>query len=876
MMSKNNTYSLNSYVFCILYKIYLNIGLSMEILDTRTVIHISGARQHNLKNISLSLPKDRLVVITGPSGSGKSSLAFDTLYAEGQRKYVESLSVYARQFLDMMPKPEVDVISGLCPAISIEQKSVSHNPRSTVGTVTEIYDYLRLLFARIGKVYSPVTGMCIEAQSASQMAQRILMLPVDAKYALLAPIVRGGKGEFKTIFGTLKKQGYSKIKINDSFYDIEDVPVLNKRTMHDISVLVQRFRIPSKEDQDFLNILTQSIEQALRLGNHYVVVEPLEGSEPIGPSLYLSASMSCPISGFSLPEVEPRLFSFNSPYGACSLCDGLGVLSLGDSVAEEAEDIPVCSKCHGSRLSEASLCVKIQDVHIAQVGKFSLTQALNWIHHIEPQIEEEKRIISTPILREIKSRLQFLIDVGLAYITLSRGSSTLSGGETQRIRLASQIGSGLTGVLYVLDEPSIGLHQRDNNRLIRTLHQLRDLGNTVIVVEHDEDTIRHADYVVDMGPGAGFLGGDIVAQGTPKEIETHSCSLTGAYLRKEKSIPIPLELRSGHQDKVICVKGATVNNLKNLTLSFPLGKMIGVSGVSGSGKSSLVMDTLCKGIRYLHQKRSLEGICCEISGTEWIDKMIEMDQSPIGRTPRSNVATYTGLFTLIREWFSILPESKRRGYTPSRFSFNVEGGRCEHCKGDGVLCIEMHFLPNVYVTCSQCQGQRYNKTTLEVHYKEKSIGDVLGMSVTQALSFFEDIPSIYKRLAVINSVGLGYVQIGQGAPTLSGGEAQRVKLAKELMKRSTGNTLYILDEPTTGLHFDDVRQLLEVLHRLADQGNTLVIIEHNLDVLKTLDWIIDIGPEGGEEGGYIVVEGTPKCVSACVESHTGKYLASCF
>ncbi|PPE03832.1 excinuclease ABC subunit UvrA [Holospora curviuscula] len=846
----------------------------MSILDTRTVICISGARQHNLKNISLSIPKDKLVVITGPSGSGKSSLAFDTLYAEGQRKYVESLSVYARQFLDMMPKPEVDAISGLCPAISIEQKSVSHNPRSTVGTVTEIYDYLRLLFARLGKVYSPATGMCIEPQSASQMVERILTLPFNGRYALLAPIARGEKGEFKAIFTSLKKQGYAKVKVDDQFYDIEDVPKLQKRTMHDIFAVVHRFRIPPQDsNSEFLHTLTQSVEQALRLGNQYIVVEPLDQSDH--PKLHLSGSMSCPVSGFSLPEVEPRLFSFNSPYGACSLCDGLGVLSFGTvGEEEEGEDVPVCFKCHGNRLSEAALCVKIRDVHIAHVGQWSLTHLLDWIHQLEPEIEDEKRIISTPILREIKSRLQFLIDVGLSYLALSRASSTLSGGETQRIRLASQIGSGLTGVLYVLDEPSIGLHQRDNDRLIRTLHRLRDLGNTVIVVEHDEDTIRHADHVVDMGPGAGYLGGEIVAQGTPQEIEAHRDSLTGAYLRREKWIPVPETLRPGQSNKVLCVVGAKINNLKNLTVSFPLGKMIGVAGVSGSGKSSLVMDTLCKGVRYVNQHRSLEGICQEISGIEWIDKLIEMDQSPIGRTPRSNVATYTGLFTLIREWFAILPESKIRGYTPSRFSFNVQGGRCEHCKGDGVLCIEMHFLPNVYVTCTQCQGQRYNGPTLEVHYKGKSIGDILCMSVTEALSFFQDIASIHKRLSVIESVGLGYVRIGQGAPTLSGGEAQRVKLAKELMKRSTGKTLYILDEPTTGLHFDDVRQLLELLHRLADQGNTLVIIEHNLDVLKTLDWIIDVGPEGGEAGGYIVVEGTPKTISECTQSYTGSHLLS--
>ncbi|GAJ46831.1 uvrABC system protein A [Holospora elegans E1] len=693
---------------------------NIKISDTRTTICIIGARQHNLKNVSLTIPKDQLVVITGPSGSGKSSLAFDTLYAEGQRKYVESLSVYARQFLDMMPKPEVDSITGLCPSISIEQKSISHNPRSTVGTVTEIYDYFRLLFARIGKVYSPVTGMCIEPQSASQMVQRILALPVDEKYVLLAPIVRGGKGEFKPTFAGLKKQGYRKVKVDDQFYDIEEVPQLKKNTMHDISVVVHRFRIPNQEDTQFLDTLTQSVEQALRLGEQYIVVEPL--APPTGPTLHLSGTMSCPVSGFSLPEIEPRLFSFNSPYGACSFCDGLGVLSFGNFEEENEQDNAVCNKCHGDRLSQAALCVKIQDVHIAQVGKWPLEELSTWINHIEPLIEEDKRVISTPIFREIKSRIQFLMDVGLGYLTLSRASGTLSGGETQRIRLASQIGSGLTGVLYVLDEPSIGLHQRDNDRLIRTLHRLRDLGNTVIVVEHDEDTIRQSDYVIDMGPGAGYLGGNLVAKGTPKEIEAHPNSLTGAYLRGDKKILVPEKLRSGRKDEQLQLVDANVNNLKNLTVSFPLGKMIGVTGVSGSGKSSLIMDTLCKGIRHLNQNRDLKDICGKISGTEWIDKMVEMDQSPIGRTPRSNVATYTGVFTLIREWFAMLPDSKTRGYTAGRFSFNVQAGRCEHCKGDGVLCIEMHFLPNVYTTCPQCLGQRYNEQTLEVRYKEKTLG----------------------------------------------------------------------------------------------------------------------------------------------------------
>ncbi|WP_084024542.1 excinuclease ABC subunit UvrA [Holospora obtusa] len=850
--------------------------MPIGIPDTRTSITICGACQHNLKNISLTIPKDRLVVITGPSGSGKSSLAFDTLYAEGQRKYVESLSVYARQFLDMMPKPEVDSISGLCPAISIEQKSISHNPRSTVGTVTEIYDYFRLLFARVGKVYSPETGLCIEPQSAGQMVQRIMALPESEKYVLLAPVVRGEKGEFKSIFSGLKKQGYGKVKIDDTFYDIEELPKLKKNTMHDVSIVIHRFRIPNKEDLEFKDTLMQSVEQALRLGDQYIIVEPLE--KKTAPTLHLSGKMSCPVSGFSLPEIEPRLFSFNSPYGACRVCDGLGVLNIFcyENSIEDQNDPDVCYQCHGDRLGKAALCVKIQGAHIAQVGKWPLDQLFSWVQHLEFTIEKDKRVISTPILREIKSRLQFLMDVGLSYLTLSRASSTLSGGETQRIRLASQIGSGLTGVLYVLDEPSIGLHQRDNDRLIRTLHRLRDLGNSVIVVEHDEDTIRQSDHVIDMGPGAGYLGGYLIAQGTPSEIEAHPDSLTGAYLRGEKKIPIPEILRSGHVDKELKIVDAVVNNLKNITVSFPLGKMIGVTGVSGSGKSSLVMDTLCKGIRYLNQKRELKGMCREILGTQFIDKMIEMDQSPIGRTPRSNVATYTGLFTLIRDWFAVLPDSKTRGYTAGRFSFNVPGGRCEHCKGDGVLCIEMHFLPNVYTTCPQCAGQRYNQQTLEVRYKDKNIGDVLKMSVTEALIFFEEIASIHKRLLVIDGVGLGYVQIGQGAPTLSGGEAQRVKLAKELTKRSTGKTLYILDEPTTGLHFNDVCQLLELLHRLADQGNTLIIIEHNLDVLKTLDWIIDVGPEGGKEGGQIVAEGPPEAIGQCPNSYTGAYLAPYF
>lgn len=848
--------------------------------NTRTSITIQCARQHNLKDVSLVLPKDQLIVITGPSGSGKSSLAFDTLYAEGQRKYVESLSVYARQFLDMMPKPDVDSISGLCPAISIEQKSVSHNPRSTVGTVTEIYDYLRLLFARVGKVYSPATGMCIEPQSAAQIVARILMLPQEIRYAVMAPVVRGEKGEFKSLFAALKKQGHQKLKIDGTIYDIEAAPTLQKRTMHDISVVIHRFRVPAHPEPEFISNLTQSVEQALRLGKQYVRVESLDDVK--APILHASSAMACPVSGFTLPELEPRLFSFNSPYGACSRCSGLGVLSGIDSVwskglthddaLEEVEETILCPSCGGSRLSKTALCVKIDGANIAEVGGWDLARVLAWMAALHAWAGEEKQGITAPIVREIKSRLQFLLDVGLGYLTLSRASSTLSGGETQRIRLASQIGSGLTGVLYVLDEPSIGLHQRDNDRLIRTLTRLRDLGNTVIVVEHDEDTIRSADYVVDMGPGAGQFGGQIVAEGTPQDILQHPKSLTGAYLRGEKMIAVPSKRRQGHEGQSVCVVGANINNLKNLTVSFPLGKMIGVTGVSGSGKSSLVMDTLCKGLHHLDRKRDLEGICQDILGREHIDKIIEMDQTPIGRTPRSNVATYTGLFTLIREWFAVLPESKARGYTPGRFSFNLEGGRCEYCKGDGVLCIEMHFLPNVYVKCEKCCGQRYNALTLEVRYKEKNIGDILAMSISDAIAFFEEIPAIRKRLEIIESVGLGYVDIGQSAPTLSGGEAQRVKLAKELMKRSTGKTLYILDEPTTGLHFDDVRQLLEVLQRLADQGNTLIIIEHNLDVLKTLDWIIDIGPEGGDEGGYVVTEGAPEDIIRCSESYTGRYL----
>lgn len=935
-------------------------------------ISVRGAREHNLKNIDVDLPKNKLVVITGLSGSGKSSLAFDTVYAEGQRRYVESLSSYARQFLELMQKPDVDSIEGLSPAISIEQKTTSKNPRSTVGTVTEIYDYLRLLFARIGVPYSPATGLPIESQTISQMVDRIITMKTGTRLYILAPIIRGRKGEYRKEIADLKKRGFQRIKIDGDLYEIDETPALNKKLKHDIEVVVDRLVLKD----DLGNRLADTLETALELSDGLVYIENVDD----GQKTAFSSKFACPVSGFTIDEIEPRLFSFNSPFGACPSCDGLGVRidfdpqlvvphstkslkegaiapwagafafyydqalkviaeHYGDKVTTPFKDLkpetskailygtqtPIemvildgkrthrslkpfegviptlqrrwrdntnnrkveelsryqtahcCEACKGYRLKPEALAVKIHGRHIGEVTEMAIADAEKWMGGLSAQLTPQQQEISARILKELNERLGFLVNVGLGYLTLSRASRTLSGGEGQRIRLASQIGSGLTGVLYVLDEPSIGLHQRDNDRLLETLKRLRDLGNTVIVVEHDEDAIRSADFVIDMGPGAGIHGGMIVAQGTPGQIMTHPQSVTGQYLNGTLSIPIPEKHRDGHKDKFLTLQGARTNNLQNLNVSFPLGKFVCVTGVSGGGKSSLVVETLYKALaRDLNDASDLPGDYDAIKGVEHIDKIIDIDQSPIGRTPRSNPATYTGAFGPIRDWFSALPESKARGYSPGRFSFNVKGGRCEACEGDGVIKIEMHFLPDVYVECGQCKGKRYNRETLEVTYKGKSIADVLDMTVEEAAGFFQAMPGIRGKMKTLERVGLGYIHVGQRATTLSGGEAQRIKLAKELSRRATGRTVYILDEPTTGLHFEDVRKLLEVLHSLADQGNTLIVIEHNLDVIKTADWIIDLGPEGGTGGGLIVAEGTPAEVSKVKASYTGHYLAPYF
>jgi excinuclease ABC subunit A len=940
-----------------------------------STISIRGAREHNLKNIHLDIPRDQLVVITGLSGSGKSSLAFDTLYAEGQRRYVESLSAYARQFLQLMQKPDVDSIEGLSPAISIEQKTTSKNPRSTVGTVTEIYDYLRLLFARIGTPYSPATGLPIEAQTVTQMVDRILTLPERTRLLLLSPIVRGRKGEYRRELQDLRKKGFQRVKIDGVVYDLDNVPDLNKKVNHDIDVVVDRLVV----SKDLGSRLADSIETALALSDGLLYVENAETKE----SLTFSAKFACPVSGFTLKEIEPRLFSFNNPHGACPVCDGLGVeirfdirlvvpnpsLSLKhgaiapwssesssnkkqfqvneyyiqvlqgivdhygasltqpfDTLPSHVQDvilhgsgnhsIPIifddgvrkfkthktfegvlnnlerrwretesdwvrdelsryqmsnpCSACGGYRLRPEALCVKINGRSIGEICDLSILDAVYWIKQLD--LTQKQQDIAHRILKEIQDRLQFLVNVGLDYLTLSRSSGTLSGGESQRIRLASQIGSGLTGVLYVLDEPSIGLHQRDNDRLLATLKHLRDIGNTVIVVEHDEDAIRSADYVIDMGPGAGIHGGDIVAQGTPQDVMQAEQSLTGQYLTGKRSIDVPKVRRLGHALS-LKISGARVNNLQNVTVEFPLGKFVCVTGVSGGGKSSLVIETLYKALaKELTGSRETPGDYDLLTGLEHIDKIIDIDQSPIGRTPRSNPATYIGCFTPIREWYAGLPESKARGYAPGRFSFNVRGGRCEACQGDGVIKIEMHFLPDVYVQCDQCHGKRYNRETLEVKYKDKSIADILDMTVEEAVEFFDAHASVREKLKTLERVGLGYIHVGQQATTLSGGEAQRVKLAKELSRRATGKTVYILDEPTTGLHFEDIRKLLEVLHMLVDQGNTVIVIEHNLEVIKTADWIIDMGPEGGHGGGQVVAQGTPEMIIESTQSYTGHYL----
>lgn len=932
-------------------------------------ISVRGAREHNLKNIDVDMPRDQLVVITGLSGSGKSSLAFDTIYAEGQRRYVESLSAYARQFLELMQKPDVDHIDGLSPAISIEQKTTSRNPRSTVGTVTEIYDYLRLLYARVGVPYSPTTGLPIESQTVSQMVDRILALPSGTKLYLLAPMIRGRKGEYRKEFMELQKRGFQRVKVDGKLYEIADVPALNKKLKHDIDVVVDRVVVKA----DLGNRLADSLETALGLADGIAVAENADNGE----RTIFSSKFACPVSGFTIDEIEPRLFSFNNPFGACPVCDGLGTkmyfeaelvvpdanLTLREgaiapwakstspyyaqtldalakhykfSVTKPWKDLPkaardvilfgsgeeivpmayddgmrsysvkkpfegvipnmerrwretdsawvredferyqsatACESCHGHRLKPEALAVKIAGKHIGEVTELSILLARQWFLALDKILTKKQKEIAGRILREINERLGFLVNVGLEYLTLSRNSGTLSGGESQRIRLASQIGAGLTGVLYVLDEPSIGLHQRDNARLLETLVRLRDLGNTVIVVEHDEDAIRSADYVIDMGPAAGIHGGEVIAAGKPADIMLAPDSITGQYLTGMRQIPVPAKRRKPIPNKQVTVVGARGNNLKNVSASIPIGLFTCITGVSGGGKSTLTIETLYKAIsRRLNNSREAPAPHDRIDGLEWLDKIIDIDQSPIGRTPRSNPATYTGAFGPIRDWFAGLPEAKTRGYQPGRFSFNVKGGRCEACQGDGLIKIEMHFLPDVYVQCDVCKGKRYNRETLEVLFKEKSIADVLDMNVDEAATFFKAVPAVREKMELLQHVGLGYVKVGQAATTLSGGEAQRVKLAKELSKRATGRTLYILDEPTTGLHFEDVRKLLEVLHQLVDAGNTIVVIEHNLEVIKTADWVIDLGPEGGDGGGWVIATGTPEDVAKVPTSYTGQYL----
>jgi excinuclease ABC subunit A len=932
-------------------------------------IRVRGAREHNLKNIDVDIPRDKLVVITGLSGSGKSSLAFDTIYAEGQRRYVESLSAYARQFLELMSKPDVESIEGLSPAISIEQKTTSKNPRSTVGTVTEIYDYMRLLWARVGIPHSPATGLPIESQTVSQMVDRISEMPEGTRLYLLAPFVRGRKGEYRKEMQDLQKKGFQRVKVDGTLHEIDEVPTLDKKKKHDIDVVVDRLVVKP----GLGNRLADSVETALSLADGLCIAENADNGE----RTIFSAKFACPVSGFTIEEIEPRLFSFNNPFGACPHCDGLGVklyfdpelvvpdqdLNLREGAiapwanstsqyylqtleglakhydfdlftpwrrlpvkAREAilygtgtEEVAIayedgfrgyttnkpfegvitnmtrryretdsswvreelsrfqgttlCEVCNGARLKPEALAVKICGLHISQVTEFSIAKARDWYAELDQHMRPKDREIARRILREINDRLGFLVDVGLNYLTLSRGSGTLSGGESQRIRLASQIGSGLTGVLYVLDEPSIGLHQRDNDRLLTTLKRLRDIGNSVIVVEHDEDAIRTADYLIDMGPGAGIHGGEIVAEGTPEQVMAHPDSLTGQYLTGKKGIALPAIRRAGNGQKLSLV-GARANNLKDVSVDIPLGSFTCVTGVSGGGKSTLVIETLYKALaRRLMNAREQPSPFERIDGIEHLDKIIDIDQSPIGRTPRSNPATYTGAFTPIRDWFTELPEAKARGYKAGRFSFNVKGGRCEACQGDGVIKIEMHFLPDVYVQCDVCKGKRYNRETLEITFRGKSIADVLDMTIEEAADFFKAVPSIRDKMITLQRVGLDYIHLGQQATTLSGGEAQRVKLAKELSRRATGRTLYILDEPTTGLHFEDVRKLLEVLHTLVEGGNTVLVIEHNLEVIKTADWIIDMGPEGGDGGGRVVAAGTPEEVAACGEGYTARYLA---
>ena len=933
-------------------------------------IRIRGARTHNLKNLDLDLPRGTLTVITGLSGSGKSSLAFDTIYAEGQRRYVESLSAYARQFLQLMQKPDVDSIEGLSPAISIEQKTTSHNPRSTVGTVTEIHDYMRLLWARVGVPYSPATGLPIEAQTVSQMVDRVLAMEEGTRLLLLAPVVRGKKGEFRKELAEWQRRGFERVKIDGTLQQIADVPALKKTLKHDIEIVVDRVVVRD----GIAPRLADSFETALALSDGIAHAENADS----GARTVFSAKFACPESGFTIEEIEPRLFSFNSPQGACPTCDGLGTQSFFDpqlvvpdelrSLADGAvapwsgaqspyydqtleslarhfkvqtstpwgdlpaavrkailhgtgEDIVTlrykdglraydvkkpfegvlpnlerrhretdnpwvredlaryqaekpCEACRGFRLKPESLAVKVAGCHIGEASDLSIRKSRDWFAGVMATLTPQRQEIARRILREIEERLQFLVDVGLDYLSLGRSSATLSGGESQRIRLASQIGSGLTGVLYVLDEPSIGLHQRDNERLLATLRRLRDIGNTVLVVEHDEDAIRAADHLVDIGPAAGAGGGRVIAQGTPAEVAANPASLTGDYLSGRRRIEVPATRRKIDRKRAVKVVGARGNNLKDVSAEFPLGTFTCVTGVSGGGKSTLVIETLYKAAaRRLMGAGTVPSAHDKIEGLDQLDKIIDIDQSPIGRTPRSNPATYTGLFAPIRDWFSELPESRARGYKPGRFSFNVKGGRCEACQGDGLIKIEMHFLPDVYVTCDACKGKRYNRETLEVKFRNKSIADVLEMTVDEGVEFFSAVPAIAEKLRVLREVGLGYIHLGQQATTLSGGEAQRIKLSKELSRRATGRTLYILDEPTTGLHFEDVRKLLEVLHQLVETGNTVVVIEHNLEVIKTADWILDLGPEGGDGGGRIVAAGTPEEVAATAGSHTGRFLA---
>ncbi|GKS65400.1 UvrABC system protein A [Nitrospira sp.] len=826
-------------------------------------IVIKGAREHNLKNIDVDIPRDKLVVITGLSGSGKSSLAFDTIYAEGQRRYVESLSAYARQFLEQMGKPDVDSIEGLSPAISIEQKSTSHNPRSTVGTVTEIYDYLRLLFARVGHPYCFQCGQEIAAQTVQQMVDAMASLPEGEKFQILAPIVRGRKGEYRKELLEMRKAGYVRARIDGKVMDLGDDIILDKQKKHTIEIIVDR--LVMKPGDALMRRLADSVETSVKLTGGLVGVLTEDGQT----KLY-SDRLACIKCGVSYPEVTPRVFSFNSPHGACPACDGIGyAVTPGCPEEEDFTLLEPCEVCHGARLRPESLSIKLAKRSIAEVTSLSVRAAADFFHSLK--FSDRELVIAHRILKEIRERLGFLVNVGLDYLTLDRAAATLSGGEGQRIRLATQIGSGLVGVLYILDEPSIGLHQRDNRRLLQTLLRLRDLGNTVVVVEHDAETMIAADHILDMGPGAGSQGGHVIAQGTPQQVMGDPNSLTGQYLRGVQTVSVPQRQRKPRG--TLSVVGAQKHNLKNVTAKIPLGLFTCVTGVSGSGKSTLVLEVLFHSLSQLlyHKKPKIDG-CKELKGVDALDKVIDIDQSPIGRTPRSNPATYTGLFGYIRDLYSNLPESRVRGYKPGRYSFNVKGGRCEACQGDGLIKIEMHFLPDVYVTCEVCKGQRYNRETLEIHHKGKSIADVLNMTVDDAVEFFEHIPLIKAKLQTLHDVGLHYVKLGQSATTLSGGEAQRVKLSRELSKRATGRTMYILDEPTTGLHFADVQRLLDVLDRLVEAGNTVLVIEHNLDVIKNADWIIDLGPEGGDRGGEIVAEGTPKEIAKAKRSYTGQVL----